>query len=48
MKSPDKKKVNDSELVLEIAFSKEDGVLFKKLKRIFTTHKLPRSAGKRT
>lgn len=41
MKSSEKKKAEkETELVLEISISEEDGALFKKLKRIATTHKL--------
>jgi DNA-directed RNA polymerase subunit L len=42
MKSCNKKKgKTNEELVLEIEISKEDGTLFKRLKKIITTHKLP-------
>ena len=49
MKSSEKKKAEkETELVLEISISEEDGALFKRLKRIATTHKLPRKSGNRT
>lgn len=41
MKSSSKKIKKDSELVLEIEISDTDSILFKRLKKIITTHKLP-------
>lgn len=42
MKSSNKKvKKTNSELVLEIEISENDSTLFKRLKRIVATHKLP-------
>ncbi|WP_324069063.1 MAG: hypothetical protein RSE15_00640 [Flavobacterium sp.] len=47
MKSSNKKKLeNENELVLEISISEEDSALFKRLKKIATTHKLPNNSGK--
>lgn len=47
MKSSNKNKLEkDNELVLEISISEEDGALFKRLKKIATTHKLPSKSGK--
>ena len=49
MKSSEKKKAKkETELVLEITISEEDGALFKRLKSIVATHKLPRKSGNRT
>ena len=49
MKSSNKKLIEkDGELVLEISIEDKDSELFERLKRIATTHKLPRTAGKRT
>ena len=49
MKSSNKKLIEeDGELVLQISIDDNDSELFKKLKRIATTHKLPRSSGNRT
>ena len=48
MKSSNKKLIEkDGELVLEISIEDKDSELFERLKRIATTHKLPRTAGKR-
>ena len=49
MKSSNKKLIEkDGELVLEISIEDKDSELFERLKRIATTHKLPRKSGKRT
>lgn len=48
MKSYKKKLIEEEgELVLEISIEDKDSELFERLKRIATTHKLPRTAGKR-
>lgn len=44
MKSSNKKVIKkDGELILKISIDDKDSELFKKLKRIATTHKLPKS-----
>ena len=49
MKSSNKKLIEeDGELLLEITIGNDDSELFEKLKRIATTHKLPRKSGNRT
>ena len=49
MKSSNKKLIEeDGELVLEISIEDKDSELFERLKRIATTHKLPRKSVNRT
>ena len=49
MKSSNKKLIEEEgELVLEISIEDKDSELFERLKRIATTHKLPRKSGNRT
>ena len=49
MKSSNKKLIEEEgELVLEISIEDKDSELFERLKRIATTHKLPRKSVNRT
>ena len=49
MKSSNKKLIEEEgELVHEISIEDKDSELFERLKRIATTHKLPRKSGNRT